>query len=368
MRWFIIRTLIHKEILRYRYNWGLLVVVAALLVLSGLVALGSRFNRLPGQAGTRVEKCIVYYSPNDLARQFVADLKTVPPPWGTIDWREGRPLRPMVQDGEMVIELSVPGDSRDGDYGSRDGWRVRYWYGNEGSPGIMSFRDWFDGGVHRFLETRPRVKFLTDRGNVPAGKETSEILPFIVAALAIFALYLLSFNLFITSTGEEREKRVLLAILLSPVTSLEVLTAKAIFYAVSSLAVSLAVVAMYDPTLVLRPQLWLTIICGSVSYVAIGTIVVSLVRRQTTINTVAMLYWIVTCVILLLSEVLLPFAVIKHFLIENYLTGQMKQIVAGHFYPWMWFTQAILFIATVGWCAIAVMVFRRHATTIARGR
>ena len=42
----IVRALLYKEALRYRYNWGLFVVVGGLLMLTGLVSIGSRVRPL----------------------------------------------------------------------------------------------------------------------------------------------------------------------------------------------------------------------------------------------------------------------------------------------------------------------------------
>ena len=67
-----------------------------------------------------------------------------------------------------------------------------------------------------------------------------------LSALVVFSLYLLSFNLFITSTGEEREKRVLLALALTPARPVEIVVAKAIFYSTASLILGMIVVSTYD--------------------------------------------------------------------------------------------------------------------------
>ena len=41
VRWSILRTLLYKEALRYRYNWGLLVMIAALLAMSALISISA---------------------------------------------------------------------------------------------------------------------------------------------------------------------------------------------------------------------------------------------------------------------------------------------------------------------------------------
>jgi hypothetical protein len=371
-RWYIIRTLLYKEMLRYRYNWGLLVVVVALLALSGLVALSSRFSRLlPGQGGSEIQRCrIVYAGDRPRAKEWAEHLRTHPPASVTLDFDEraaGTPLRAIVRDGELLIQLSAS-PAPDPSTPPSEAWKISYWCKDEAAPGTMVVRDWIEMATTDFLGTSPRVKVETLAGTVPAGTEKVEVLSTIVTAFAIFALYLLSFNLFITSTGEERERKILLGLLLSPAAPQEVLAAKAIFYAASSLTVSLAVVGMYRPTLLLQPLLWLTVISGSVAYVAIGTVIVSIVRRQTTINTISMLYLVVTTIIMILSQILPPFIVLKALLVENYLYAQMKQLVAGQYQNWMVWSQLALLVGAGAWCALAVWIFGRQATAIAQVR
>lgn len=374
-RWYIIRTLLYKEFLRYRYNWGLLIVVMALLALSGLVAVSSRFHALPGQGATVVNQCNIYYYRNQQHAEWLAHLQAHPPrfPECRVEYYEIKDFGPaniaMVPPGLMKVELLAPAkDAAPGSAASLEGWKICYWFGNEDSTGMHPYRDWLTRESNAFLNSSPRLIEETKQGRVPAGTEMLDRLPIVVASLALFALYLLSFNLFITSTGEEREKRVLLGLLLSPASAEEVLTSKAIFYSLSSLVVSLAVAGMYSPVLLLRPMLWLTVLFGSIGYVAIGTVVVSIVRRTTTINTISMLYLIATSIVMILSQFLLPFGLVKNLLMENYLYAQMKHVVADQQHGWLWLNQIALGIIVAGWCVAAVWVFRREATSIARAR
>jgi ABC-type Na+ efflux pump permease subunit len=134
-----------------------------------------------------------------------------------------------------------------------------------------------------------------------------------MTGLVAFALYLPAFNLFLTSTAEERERGVLLALLLSPTRPAEILAAKAIFYTLASLLVSLIVVGLYRPALLGDPRLWLTIGPAAVGYVAIGTVVLCFVRRQTTIGTVSILYLMAVGVCITLAQVLPLFDFLRLF-------------------------------------------------------
>src|SRR5262245_20576656 len=77
VRGHILKTLLYKEVLRFRYNWGLLVMVFALLGLSALVAASARMQMLPGQSGAAIDRCVVVYPSN--ARAWADHLKSHPP-------------------------------------------------------------------------------------------------------------------------------------------------------------------------------------------------------------------------------------------------------------------------------------------------
>jgi hypothetical protein len=367
MRWFIIRTLLYKEYLRYRYNWGLLVVVAALLALSGLVAVGDRMHRLPGQAAAALRVCMIFHDGGPRAQEWVRHLQEHPPTFEhdvRFDARWPNFIR--LAPDYMAITLEAPTNGSAS--AAEEAWKAHYWHSDEAASGVMPYRDWLARETRAFLGARPRFEEDAKQSGVMPGGEPLERVPLIVTALAIFALYLLSFNLYITSTGEEREKRQLLGLLLSPASPLEVIVAKAIFYAVSSLAVSAAVIAMYRPALLGNLYIWLTIVSGSVGYVAIGTVVISIVRRQTTISTISMLYLISTSIIMFLSQFLPPFGLLKYFLMEDYLYRQMKQLIAGEPTYWLKYNQAALTVTVIVWAVIAVYIFAKQGMAISRSR
>jgi hypothetical protein len=363
MRLHILRTLLYKEYLRYSYNWGLLVVVGALLALAALVSISSRSSGVPGLTAPDVRTCFINYRVGTKDEEWVRQLQGKGPlPCEIIYTGNPAPLTtPQLAAEEMAIELEAPAAGAT--------WTARFWYVGAPPAGSVPVRNWFVRVTNDYLQTRPRLREETREAEFLQGSRPPERVPLIVTALAIFALYLLSFNLYVTSTGEEREKRVLLGLLLTPAAPVEVIAAKAIFYAAASLLVALAVVGMYQPLLLLNPFLWGGVICGSVSYVAIGTVVISLVRRQSTINTVSMLYLIATSIIMILSQFLPLFLAVQFVLVENYLHGLMKLIIAGERpSPEMIGYMIMLGVATASWSIVAVWIFSKRATAIAHVR
>src|SRR5438128_8624385 len=125
----IVRTLLYKEALRYRYNWGLLVMVVALLALAALVSISARLGKLPGQGGQVIENCFVAYNSGDeRSRQWADYLRQSPLPQGLavrfLDVRDHarQDEAPRVPLDSMVIRLRPPGSDQG------DGWKVRYYY------------------------------------------------------------------------------------------------------------------------------------------------------------------------------------------------------------------------------------------------
>src|SRR5690349_18066666 len=204
VRPYIVRALLYKEYLRYRYNWGLLAVVAALLALSALVSVGSRSGTAQVLGATELKTCLIFYQPGTRTESWAWHLATRPPPAGvTVVPMGNRPPTdpPTLEAGEMAVELGAPSP---GD----ETWTARYWYVGPPGADAQAVRDWFVRASNAFLDTRPRLVEETRDDAASRGGDPAERVPLVVTALAIFALYLLSFNLYITSTGEEREKRV----------------------------------------------------------------------------------------------------------------------------------------------------------------
>src|SRR5437868_5171728 len=78
----ILRALLYKEYLRYRYNWGLLAVVAALLALSALVSVGSRSAAGQVLGAAELKTCLLFYQPGTRGEAWAWHLATRPPPAG----------------------------------------------------------------------------------------------------------------------------------------------------------------------------------------------------------------------------------------------------------------------------------------------
>jgi ABC-type Na+ efflux pump permease subunit len=370
MRWSILKTLLWKEVLRFRYNRGLLVMVGAVLALAVLISISARLGQLPGQETRRVTTCLLLYdADHPQALAWMDALRRGPrpdylPPQQEVRilsgpkhlWWQGQ--RYVLPEDWLGIELLPPPS------GSNQPFRVRYWYTREAAQEVLPFRLWVTHSTHHHLGNRnfEEESDRTTRATVRQ-VESEDRVPLIVTALVIFSFYLLSFNIYITSTAEEREKKALLAIMLTPARPGEVIGAKVVFYATASLLLALAVVALFKPRLLLMPQLWSTVVVGSVTYVAIGTVVLCLVRRQTTIATVSMMYLIFTAIVMFLSVFLLPFYVLRLMLVENYLYRQLQQIIAEKPNPLAGLDQPLMVAIMLIWLLVAMRIFAARGIT-----
>ena len=366
MRWPILKTLLWKEALRFRCNRGLMVMVGAVLALAGLVSISARLGQLPGQQTRRITVCLLLYDANQPAAvAWLLALKgaAMPdylPPLSEVNilagdqarWRRGD--RYQLPDDWMGIEMLAPA-------AADQPYRVRFWYQREAAAEVIPYRLWITQATHRHLGHHNFVEE-SDRTTPAAVRDVTpeDRVPLIVTALVIFSFYLLSFNIYITTTGEEREKKALLAVMLTPARPSEVIGAKVIFYAAASLLLSLAVVALFRPPLLATPLLWSTVIVGSVTYVAIGTVVLCVVRRQTTIATVSMMYLIFTAIVMFLSVFLLPFYALRMMLIENYLYRQLQAIIAEKANPLAGIDQPLMIAIMLLWLLVAMRVFARR--------
>jgi hypothetical protein len=362
LRPWIIRTLLVKEVLRYVHNWGALVVIFALIGLAALIALGggSRFLPVPERRG--VGNCLI--RSRGEARAWADLLRRSRPPEGSRLEFGGFDRRPRAGGRWITIDLVAPGEQFPGREPSAS-WTARVWYPEDRPEAVLPFQAWLVPLSDRFLGRRPELAL--ELHGVASG--VPDVLPLAMTGLVAFALYLPAFNLFITSTAEERERRVLLAVLLSPARPVEVLAAKAIFYTLASLLVAMTVVGLYRPALLADPRLWLLVGVGATGYVAIGTVVLSLVRRQTTIGTVSILYLMAVGACITLAEVLPLFYALRLLLIENYLYRQLAQVMIGApTTPEGALELMSLIMVVVGWMVIATAVFGRRSRAIAQAR
>src|SRR5205807_5458175 len=98
----------------------------------------------------------------------------------------------------------------------------------------------------------------------------------VATGLVIFALCFFSVYLLPALTCEERERGVLLAQVLSPASTGEILAAKFLFYPTMGMALGVALAAIYSPPVLTRPFFWMSLVTTAVGYLGVGLTIASL--------------------------------------------------------------------------------------------
>src|SRR5262245_56199407 len=236
--WFILRTLLQKEILRHRANRGG-IALALLLVVAAL--LSSFFGRSDAPAESLVagvQHCFVDYweegpwiahlrvhIPEELHRQILFR------PAADVPTQGGIMVYPA---GSGAIQIR-PEPRADGDCHCK----VWIWQPADGG-GMAPFKEWFWRETHHYVQLRAAAALNPQARAtlaLPEIEEEQSVLAGgldtrtgLATALVLFALFFVCVYLLPSLTCEERERGVLLAQALTRASPWEILAAKVLFY------------------------------------------------------------------------------------------------------------------------------------------
>lgn len=358
----ILKTLVGKEVLRYRRVWGPLVLVGALVALAAVMSASAKSNTLPGATGgAAISDCIIWAQSND---PLAAHLKEVAAATNgqfdgiKIEFKppRGRTPPPRLPVRMMGIEL----------FRSQGRSKAVFWVLADGQTRSYVIRDWFAKHAREFLKGDPGYDDRT--GEALPLVDVSDQAAIVMTILMVFCTYLTSFSLYVTSMSEERERRVLLAILMTPATPGLVVAAKLVFHLALSMASVGAVAAAYKPELLADPFLWWTVFLGSVSYLSIATVLFCVVQRYATLNSVPMLYLVVTSVINLLADPFPPMRLVQAFLTDAYVFRLFQAVCSGANQQFHAVNLLSLTFLTGVWAIVALRLFSRYAHEMCKGR
>jgi hypothetical protein len=251
MRWSIIRTLLHKEVLRQLANRGGIALAALLVVASLLLSLFRKEGGPPGSLMGGVDSCFLDYwqedpwiehlrrhVPENLAGQltfrnvsWVGDeTLTYPPGSGAIQ------VRPSPT-GQYKICVWHPGR----DASSLAVYETWFWRESacyfqrlaQERQGRFAPRSWFTGDDK--ASSAPTFSLQQERAQLKGGVDMRSS---VTTGLVLFALFFACVYLLPSFMCEERERGVLLAQALSPASPLEILAAKFLFYPVMGIGLA----------------------------------------------------------------------------------------------------------------------------------
>lgn len=378
MRWYILRTLLLKELLRHQANRGGIALLLLLIVASMLLSFFHPSQSPSGALIPGIQRCYIDYWDDDL---FINHLRENLPR----DLSKQVVFRSVRESGWTDANGRIVYPDHTGAIQYRNGKRsldgaLRVWFWHPGSDrqALAPFEAWFWKEALRFQQARvapsgsalgasavkperdtPVAGLPTindERLTLQGGMDTKSGL---ATALVLFGLFFVCVYLMPSLGCEERERGVLLAQILSPASSLEILAARFLFYPFLALVLAAILAGAYAPAVLVRPFFWLALVIAVCGSMGIGLIIASLARTQRAASMGAMCYMLVVALFLVICQQNnIPFlsylALEYHFprMIHAALTQSVMGVHWGHL--------AGTALLSLLWIGIATVVFRRY--------
>lgn len=413
MRWHIIRTLLLKELLLHLADRGAIFLALLLLGASLIITLFGKEDVQGVALIGGVKACYVDYWE---AGPWIEHLQTHPPKeqlnvrFRPVESFLSRPDELIVYPQNAgAIQIRVNGQDEQG--------QTRYliWLWHAGDPAALApYLDWFwKETLHYYqlsgraieIETaqdqviypgesalihvqagapaaqegdRPRKKYLywrpDDDGRVRAlieGKRLvelevksdqlrgrSSLRSSVGTALVIFAICFFSIYLMPCLTCEERERGVLLAQVLSPASTGEILAAKFLFYPTLGMMLGVLLAGIFEVQVLLRPFFWLGLVTTAVGYLGVGLTIASLARTQRMASMGAMCYMLTLAMLLYISSQF-DIPLVNYLALEYYCPRVIHAALVGTIQPYRWNLAAAMILAAA-WNYAAIRLFRER--------
>jgi hypothetical protein len=353
MRWRILWTLLHKEVLRHLANRGGIVLVLLLIAAAMLLA----FCGVPDTPGSGlapgVQHCYVdYWQPSPLVAHLCDN---VPPELA--DRIEFRPAQHACTDeqGTLVYPQGTGAIQIRPDQGS---YHVCFWHPGADGAAMAPFEFWFWKEAVRFTRAQgtriPAIE--AERLGLKGGLDPRSG---IATALVLFGLFFVCVYLLPSLTCEERERGVLLAQALSPATTGEILTAKFLFYPVLGFTLAAVLAGTYRPLVLAQAFFWLTLVVSVLGSMGIGLTIASLARTQRAASMGAMVYTLAVALILFICQqngiVGLPYLALEYHCPRMLHAALTDSVGSDH-----WGHLAGASILGAIWAGLAAVLFRRQ--------
>lgn len=356
MRWPILKTLLHKELLRHLANRGGLVLMLLLVVFALLLSLFGGASAGGGGIAAGVQRC---YVDNGINGPFVEHLLSHVP----------EDLKPLIKfrrleavptdaAGVIVYPQGTGAIQLRPAEGGAGGFTVWLWHPGEDGGALAPFEAWFWRETLAFYhEAKKPVPAVTVRRSRLEGAMDAR--SGLASSLVLFGLFFVCVYLLPSLTCEERERGVLLAQVLSPASTGEILAAKFLFYPAAGMTLGAALAALYRPGVVLVPFFWLALAASVAGSMGIGLVIASLARTQRAASMGAMCYLLSVALLLMICQQCdipgLPYLALEYHaprMIHAALTGSPQWTHWGHLVG----ASAL----AVVWAAVAAHLFRRY--------
>ena len=407
MRWHILKTLLHKEILRHATNRGGLMLagllVTASLVLAALNPAGEKGAQLIG--GTHL--CFV--DTDDDGSHWVQHLRTHVPPalarhirFRKIDPQIGPEKTIFYPPGTAAIQIRKLPSSGDGPIH----YHVWLWHPDGDRASMAVYEQWFWRETYRFFNQQAanelrikgidpstvlpmpdvetdelwsvrlwneqlRQRFASAAGATPKDvpavelKETAlkggalDMRAAMATALVMFALFFTCVYLMPSLTCEERERGLLLAQALSPARVRELLAAKFLFYPTFGILLATLLAGIHNSAVLTRPFFWLSLLSLGIGSLGIGMTIASLARTQRAASLAALCYMLVVALVLLICQQN-SIEYIPYLAIEYHAPQVLHATLTDQTRPYHWYNLLACLVLAIVWITAAAHLFRKR--------
>jgi hypothetical protein len=359
MRWYILRTLLHKELLRHLAERGGLFLSLLLLAMSLLLSFG-KGNQQAGPLAGDLQRVYVVRDQNDPAEaevkawfqtlqdQVPEDLKkalrfrlNTHPDFGNTP--DGRLTFP---ENSGLIRVTSDPDTK--------GYRVVFWYPGDDNGLMAPFEAWFWKATSRHFLKETSIRDV--RQHIEG---SADIRSGIATALVLFQLFFTCIYLLPSMTCEERERGVLLAQALSPASPVEILIAKFLFYPVLGIGFAAAIGGIYNPRVLVLPYFWAVLFITAFGSLGIGLCIASLARTQRLASLGALCYMLVVALLLLICQQN-GIGGLPWLFLEYHGPRMIHAALADNITIWRWFSLVGTTALSLGWAVLAVVLFRQR--------
>jgi hypothetical protein len=356
MRWHILRTLLHKEVLRHAANRGGIVLLLLLVGASMLLSFFAPRDAGGGGLVPGVQRCYVdYWAETPLLHRLREH-----PPAELADRVRFRPVHrvPVDRAGTFVYPQGTGAiQLRPGPGG---GQTVCFWH--PGDPAAMApYEVWFWEEAYQYAreqgDTFDALPALhAEHTALKGGLDPRTGL---ATALVLFGLFFVCVYLMPCFTCEERERGVLLAQALSPAAPREILAAKFLFYPLLAVALAAVLAGTYRPAVLGRPFFWLVLAVAVTGSMGVGLTVASLARTQRAASMGAMCYTLAVALLMLIcTQNQIP--VLPYLALEYHCPRMIHAALTDSVQFYHWLNLAAAATLAIGWALLATVLFRRR--------
>jgi ABC-2 type transporter len=370
LRWFILRTLLKKEISRHLANRGGLILAGLLIVVA---LLSSQFGQNTkgidsGNLTANVHNCFVDYWQKDA---WVEHLEENVPDELRSSLRFRQVPRAMADHEQLVYP---PGTGAiqirpNGAEAGQSRYLIWFWQPSGDENGLAPFESWFWKESYAYFQEQA-APILAESGDLatqaPILEQRRTALSGgldaktgITTALVLFAVFFVCVYLLPSLTCEERERGVLVAQALSPATAREILAAKFLFYPIVGMALASLLAGLNQPSVLRQPFFWFALTVSACGSLGVGMSIASLAKTQRAASMGALCYMmVVTLFVFVCQQTNVPY--VPYLALEYHCPRMLHAALTGTIAWFHWAHLLCAWVLSVFWAILATSLFRRY--------